>query len=394
MATLADRTPVIVAAVRTPIGKRGGGLAGLKAVELLRHVQLEAIARAGIEPGEVEQIIGGCVTQAGEQSLNVTRNAWLATGNDPGVGCTTVDASCGSALQANHLIVALIAAGAIDIGMACGVESMSRVPAGVNLWNGPGHYKTADYPWDDPPRAQFGAAERIAGRQGLSRADTDGYAVTSQRRAAVAWAAGRFDREVAALDAPVLDATGGPTGERRAVCQDEGLRPTDQAGLAALTPNIDGGIHTAGSTSQVSDGAAAVLWMSLRRARVAGLAPRAVLEHQVVTGADPYYLLDGPVEATSRVLARAGRKLADIDLYEVNEAFAAVVLNWLTAHDANPERTNVNGGAIALGHPLGATGTRLIVSALHELERRNAESALITLCCGGSLGVASILRKV
>jgi acetyl-CoA C-acetyltransferase len=394
MAALPDGTPVIVAAVRTPIGKRGGWLAGLKAVELLRHVQLQVIAQAGIEPGEVEQIIGGCVTQAGEQSLNVTRNAWLASGHDPGVGCTTVDASCGSALQANHLVVALIAAGVIDVGIACGVESMSRVPVGVNLYNGPGHYKTADYPWDDPPRAQFGGAERIAVRQGLSRADTDGYAVTSQRRAADAWADGRFDREILALTAPVVDAAGQPTGEHREVGRDQGIRPTDGAGLAALTPNVEGGVHTAGSTSQISDGAAAVLWMSLGRARAAGLAPRAVLEHQVVTGADPYYLLDGPVEATTRVLARAGRKLADIDLYEVNEAFAAVVLNWLTAHDADPERTNVNGGAIALGHPLGATGTRLIVSALHELERRDAESALVTLCCGGSLGVASILRRV
>jgi acetyl-CoA C-acetyltransferase len=394
MGALTDRMPVIVAAARTPIGKRGGWLAGLKAVELLRHVQLEVIARAGIEPGEVEQIIGGCVTQAGEQSLNVTRNAWLASGQDPGVGCTTVDASCGSALQANHLVVALIAAGVIDVGIACGVESMSRVPVGVNLYNGPGHYKTPDYPWDDPPRAQFGGAERIATRQGLGRADTEGYAVNSQRRAAHAWADGRFDREVAALAAPVVDAAGQPTGEHREVGRDQGIRPTDRAGLAALTPNVAGGVHTAGSTSQISDGAAAVLWMSLGRARTAGLAPRAVLEHQVVTGADPYYLLDGPVEATTRILARAGRKLADIDLYEVNEAFAAVVLNWLAAHDADPERTNVNGGAIALGHPLGATGTRLVVSALHELERRDAESALITLCCGGSLGVASILRRV
>jgi acetyl-CoA C-acetyltransferase len=394
MGALTDRTPVIVAAARTPIGKRGGWLAGLKAVELLRHVQLEVIARAGIEPGEVEQIIGGCVTQAGEQSLNVTRNAWLASGHDPGVGCTTVDASCGSALQANHLVVALVAAGVIDVGIACGVESMSRVPVGVNLYNGPGHYKTPDYPWDDPPRAQFGGAERIATRQGLGRADTDGYAVTSQRRAAHAWADGRFDREVVGLTAPVVDAAGQPTGEHREVGRDQGIRPTDRAGLAALTPNVAGGVHTAGSTSQISDGAAAVLWMSLGRARAAGLAPRAVLEHQVVTGADPYYLLDGPVEATTRILARAGRKLADIDLYEVNEAFAAVVLNWLAAHDADPERTNVNGGAIALGHPLGATGTRLVVSALHELERRDAESALITLCCGGSLGVASILRRV
>jgi acetyl-CoA C-acetyltransferase len=389
------RTPVIVSAVRTPIGKRGGALAGLKAVELLRHVQREVIARAGIEPGTVEQIVGGCVTQAGEQSLNVTRNAWLSTGLDPAVGATTVDTSCGSAHQANHLVAALIAAGAIDVGIACGVESMSRVPVGVNLYQGPGHYKTADYPWDDPPKAQFGGAERIAVRQGLTRDDVDAYAIVSQERAAWAWADGRFDREVMAIPAaPVLDRDGQPTGATRDVDLDEGPRPTDAAGLAALRPTVDGGIHTAGNTSQISDGAAAILWMSLDRARAEGLTPRATLAHQVVTGADPYYLLDGPVAATGRILDKSGHKLADLDRYEVTEAFAAVVLNWAAHHDADLERTNVNGGAIALGHPLGASGTRLIVTALHELERRGAETALVTMCCGGSLGTASILRRL
>ncbi|MFF5207137.1 steroid 3-ketoacyl-CoA thiolase [Streptosporangium sp. NPDC000396] len=394
MAALEDRTPVIVATARTPIGKRGGWLAGLKAVELLRHVQLEVIARAGIEPGEVEQIIGGCVTQSGEQSLNVTRNAWLNTGNDPAVGCTTVDVSCGSAQQANHLVSALIAADAIDVGIACGVESMSRVPVGTNLYGGPGHYKTADYPWDDPPKAQFGGAERIARRQGITRADADAYGLLSQRRAAQAWEQGRFEREVVPIAAPVLDEAGRPTGETRQVRRDQGLRETTEEGLASLTPNVEGAVHTAGTTSQVSDGAAAILWMSLGRARALGIEPRARLAHQVVTGADPYYLLDGPVVATERILRRAGMKLRDIDLCEVNEAFAGVVLNWMDAHGADQERVNVNGGAIALGHPLGATGTRLIVTALHELERTGAETALVTMCCGGSLGTASILQRL
>ncbi|MEV6304160.1 steroid 3-ketoacyl-CoA thiolase [Actinoplanes sp. NPDC051861] len=376
-------TPVIVAAARTPIGRRGGALAGLKAVELLRHVQREVIERAGIEAGEVEQVIGGCVTQAGEQSLNVTRNAWLNSGFDPAVGCSTVDVSCGSGQQANHLISALIAAGVIDVGIACGVEAMSRVPIGVNLYQGPGHYKTDDYPWDDPPKAQFGGAERIARRQGITRADADAYGLRSQQRAARAWAAGHYDREVT----PV------PAGGAGVVDRDEGLRDTTPEGLAGLRPTMDGAVHTAGTTSQISDGAAAVLWMSLDRARSLGLAPRAVLEHQVVTGADPYFLLDGPVEATARLLRRAGMKAGDIDLVEVNEAFAAVVLNWMAAYGADPDRVNPNGGAIALGHPLGATGTRLIVSALHELERTGAGTALITMCCGGSLGTASLLRR-
>jgi len=394
VAALPDRTPVIVAATRTPIGRRGGGLAGLKAVELLRHVLLSVIDQAGIPPADVEQIIGGCVTQSGEQSLNVTRNAWLSTGHDPAVGCTTVDVSCGSAQQANHLVSALIAAGAIDVGIGCGVESMSRVPIGTNLHRGPGHYKTADYPWDDPPQAQFGGAERISRRYGIGRADTDGYGLRSQQRAATAWAEGRFDREVVPVRAPVLDAAGQPTGAHRLVTRDEGLRETSLAALARLAPNLDGGVHTAGTTSQLSDGAAAVLWMSLGRARTLGINPRARLTHQLVTGADPYYLLTGPVVATTRILDRAGRKLADLDRYEVNEAFAAVVLHWQAEHGADPDRLNVNGGAIALGHPLGATGTRLIVTALHELERTGTGSALVTMCCGGALGTASILERI
>jgi acetyl-CoA C-acetyltransferase len=391
---LPDRSPVIVSAARTPIGRRGGWLAGLKGVELLRHVILEVIARAGIEPGSVEQIIGGCVTQAGEQSLNVTRNAWLLSGHDPAVGCTTVDASCGSGQQANHLISALIAAGAIDIGIACGVESMTRVPIGVNLYNGPGHYKTSDYRWDDPPKSQFGGAERIAVRQGVSRADADAYGFLSQKRAAAAWTAGRFDQEVAPISAPILDTAGEPTGSRREVHRDQGLRDSTLTSLAGLRPNVDGAVHTAATTSQISDGAAAILWMSRQRADDLGLRPRAVLTDQVVTGADPYFLLDGPVVATERILQRLGMKIEDVDLAEVNEAFAVVVLNWIQAHGADPDRVNVNGGAISLGHPLGATGTRLLVSALHELERSDSETALVTMCCGGSQGTASLLQRV
>jgi acetyl-CoA C-acetyltransferase len=394
MGALTDRMPVIVAAARTPIGKRGGWLAGLKAVELLRHVQLEVIARAGIEPGEVEQIIGGCVTQAGEQSLNVTRNAWLASGQDPGVGCTTVDASCGSALQANHLVVALIAAGVIDVGIACGVESMSRVPVGVNLYNGPGHYKTPDYPWDDPPRAQFGGAERIATRQGLGRADTDGYAVTSQRRAAHAWADGRFDREVAALAAPVVDAAGQPTGEHREVGRDQGIRPTDRAGLAALTPNVAGGVHTAGSTSQISDGAAAVLLMSAEKADELGLKARARIVDQVTAAVDPVIMLTGPIPATRMILERNGLEIGDIDLIEINEAFASVVLAWRRELQPDIDRVNVNGGAIALGHPLGSSGARLITTLLHELERSGKELGLVTMCTAGGTGPATLIQRV
>ncbi|SCF12146.1 acetyl-CoA C-acetyltransferase [Micromonospora coriariae] len=341
------------------------------------------IRRAGIEPGAVEQIIGGCVTQVGEQSLNVTRNAWLNSGLDHEVAASTVDASCGSAQQANHLIAALIAAGAIDVGIACGVESMSRVPVGSNLYQGPGHYKTPDYPYDDPPKAQFGGAERIAARQGLTRADADAYGLRSQRRAAHARAEGRFDREITPV--PLPDGT--------VVDADEGIRETTAEGLAALRPVIPDGIHTAGTTSQISDGAAALLWMSRERAAALGLRPRARLAHQVVTGADPYYLLDGPTVATRKLLKRAGMTLDDVDVVEVNEAFASVVLSWAAHHDADLDRVNVNGGAISLGHPLGSSGSRLLVTALHELERDGGEVALVTMCCGGSLGTASLLVR-
>jgi acetyl-CoA C-acetyltransferase len=387
-------TPVIIEAVRTPIGRRNGWLSGLKAVEILRHAQTQVIERAGIDASTVREIIGGCVTQAGEQGSNVTRNAWLSTGLDPEVACTTVDAQCGSSQQANHLVAGLVAAGGMDVGIACGVEAMSRVPLGANVRNGPGHYKTDDYPWDDPPNGQFGAAERIADNRGITRQDLDEFGLWSQEKAKVAWREGRYEREVAPLDAPEVDKDGNATGETLHVDRDQGLRETTLEGLAKLKPVVEGYKHTAGTSSQISDGAAAVLWMSEEKAQELGLKPRARLLHQLVTGSDPYYLLDGPVVATRKILDRSGMSMADFDIFEVNEAFAAVVLSWAQVHKPDMDRVNVNGGAIALGHPVGATGARLITTALHELERRDAELALVSMCCGGSLGTASILQRM
>jgi acetyl-CoA C-acetyltransferase len=386
--------PVMVEAVRTPFGRRGGALAGLKGVQLLQHVQQEVLRRAGVEADLVEQVIGGCVTQIGEQSLNVTRNAWLNSDLPYQVAASTVDASCGSSQQASHLISALIAADAIEVGIACGVESMSRVPIGSNLSAVPGHYKTRQYPYDDPPQAQFGGAERIAAREGLSRTELDAYALRSQQRAAHAWQQGHFAAEVSPVSAPVLDEGGQATGPVRLIEQDEGLRASTGPALAGLQPLMPGGVHTAASSSQISDGAAAILWMSQSRAEQLGLKPRARLRHQLLVGADPYYLLDGPIEATRRALSRSGLGLGDLDRYEVNEAFSAVVLAWQRAFDADEDRLNVNGGAISLGHPLGATGTRLLATAVAELERIDGEFALVTMCCGGSLGTASILQRL
>ncbi len=388
---------VIVEAVRTPIGKRNGWLAGLKAAETLRHAQLQVIERAGIDPMLVDEVIGGCVTQAGEQGSNITRNAWLSAGQDRlpyQTACTTVDAQCGSAQQANHMIAGLIAAGGADVGIACGVEQMSHVPLGANVYNGPGSPKTADWSWDDPPEGQFGAAERIVKNRGITREDLDEWGFHSQRKAKQAWDEGRFEREIAPIETPVLGEDGQPTGETQLISRDQGLRDTTMEGLAKLKPVVEGYSHTAGTSSQISDGAAAVLWMSEDKAKELGLRPRARLLHQLVTGTDPYYLLDGPVDATRKMLDRSGMAMADFDVFEINEAFAAVVLSWAQVHKPDLDRVNVNGGAIALGHPVGSTGSRLIGTALHELERTDGELAFVTMCCGGSLGTASILQRL
>jgi acetyl-CoA C-acetyltransferase len=385
------RRAVIVEAVRTPIGKRSGALCGLHPAELLAQAQIAVVKRAGIHPGEVEQIVGGCVTQAGEQGSNVTRNAWLSAGMPFEVAATTVDCQCGSSQQANHLVAGLIETGAIDVGIGCGIEAMSRVGLGANVINGPGTSKPAGFPWDMPD--QFGAAERIAKRRGITRADVDAFGLASQRNAARALAEQRFEREIAPVEVPVVGPDG-PTGERAVVRADQGPRPSTAEGLAKLKPVLPDGIHTAGNSSQISDGAAAVLWMSEERARAAGLRPRARIRAQVLVGSDPYFHLDGPVDATRRVLEKAGMRLSDIDLYEVNEAFASVVLSWARVHEPEMDRVNVNGGAIALGHPVGATGSRLITTALHELERSGKGTALISMCCGGALATGTILERI
>lgn len=383
---------VIVEATRTPIGKRNGHLAGLHATKLLGASMIEVVKRSGLDAADVEQVVGGCVTQAGEQGSSVTRNAWLAAGLPYSTGTTTVDCQCGSAQQANHFIEGLILSGAIDVGIACGVEAMSRVPLGANVYNGPGSSRDED--WDIDLPNQFEAAERIAVKRGITREDVDGLGLRSQQNAARAWAEGRFDREVFSMEAPVLGEDGTPTGETRIVDRDQGLRETTLEGLAKLKPVMPDGIHTAGNSSQISDGSAAVLWMSRERAEAAGLRPRARIVARVLVGSDPYFHLDGPVDATAAVLKKAGMSVNDIDIFEVNEAFASVVLSMQQVHGIDPDRINVNGGAIGLGHPVGSTGSRLITTALHELERTDKQFALITMCAGGALAPATILERL
>ncbi|MCV7176042.1 steroid 3-ketoacyl-CoA thiolase [Mycolicibacterium sphagni] len=384
--------PVIVEATRSPIGKRGGWLSGLHATELLGAVQKAVIDKAGIDANEVEQVIGGCVTQYGEQSNNITRVAWLTAGLPEQIGATTVDCQCGSAQQANHLIAGLIAAGAIDVGIACGIEAMSRVGLGANA--GPDRSLIRAASWDIDMPDQFTAAERIAKRRGITRDDLDHLGFLSQQRAKRAWDEHRFDREISPIEAPVIDENKRPTAERHIVSRDQGLRDTTMEGLAGLKPVMEGAIHTAGTSSQISDGAAAVLWMDEDKARALGLKPRARIVSQALVGSETYYHLDGPVQSTARVLEKAGMKLGDIDLVEINEAFASVVLSWAQVHEADMEKVNVNGGAIALGHPVGSTGSRLITTALHELERTDQSTALITMCAGGALSTGTIIERI
>jgi acetyl-CoA C-acetyltransferase len=259
--------------------------------------------------------------------------------------------------------------------------------------NGPGFFVPADWPWDSTPD-QFRSAERIAKNRGITREDVDRFGLASQQKAARARDAGRFKQEILPIDAPVLGDDGKPSGRTQLVEEDQGIRETSLEALKQLKPVVEGGIHTAGNSSQISDGAAAILWMSAEKARALGLRPRARIRQGVVVGTDPYYLLDGPIDATQAILAKTGMQLSDIDLVEINEAFAAVVLSWARVFEPDMDRVNVNGGAIALGHPVGATGTRLIVTALHELERRGLGTALITMCCGASVGTGTILERL
>jgi acetyl-CoA C-acetyltransferase len=382
---------VIVDAVRTPVGRRRGALSGVHPAALLGVAQRALIERNGLPADVVEQVVGGCVTQAGEQSNNVTRNAWLYSGLPYGTACTTIDCACGSSQQAVHLVAGLIAAGAIDVGIGCGVEAMSRVFLGAALAPGTGSPAPEDWALDMPD--QFTAAERIAVKRGITREEVDALGLASQQKAARAWAEDRFAGQLVPVTAPVMGEEG-PTGETVVVTRDQGLRETTAEKLATLKPVLPEGIHTAGNSSQISDGAAGVLLMSAERARDLGLRPRARIVASGMVGSDPYYHLDGPVEATAHVLRRAGMELGDIDLVEINEAFASVVLSWAQVHGADLDRVNVNGGAIALGHAVGSTGARLITQAVSELERSDSSTALVTMCAGGAHATATILERI
>jgi acetyl-CoA C-acetyltransferase len=388
---------VIVEAVRTPIGRRNGGLSTVHPADLLSTALRAVIDRSGIDPAAVGQVVTGCVSQVGEQSFNIGRTAWLSAGLPLTTAATTVDTQCGSSQQATNLATSLVGSGVVDVAIACGVELMSRVPIGANssrkLGLGVpipkayfGHYEFT---------SQFEGAERIADKWDVTRADTDAFGLASQQRAAQAWAEGRFDTQVVEVDAPDVDEEGAPLETTHHVARDEGLRDTTIEALAGLKPVArPEGVHTAGNSSQISDGAAAVLVMTAERAAELGLTPRARVVDTCLVGVDPVLMLTGPIDATQRLLARTGMGIGDIDLFEINEAFASVVLAWQREVGADPERTNPNGGAIALGHPLGATGAFLMTKAVHELERADMSTALVSMCCGGGLGTGTIIERL
>jgi len=377
----------IVEAVRTPIGRKGGGLAAAHPADLGAHVLAALVRRSGIDPAVVDDVIFGCVDQVGAQAINLARTAWLAAGFPEEVPGTTVDRQCGSSQQAVHFAAQGILAGSYDLAIAGGVENMSMVPIGGNviagIQAGYGSPLAADgwlARYGDQEISQFRGAELIAERWDLSRLAMEELAFRSHTRAARAWAEGRFDREVV------------PYG---AVTRDEGFRAdvslAKMASLPTLSPT---GRLTAATSSQISDGAAALLLASEAAVRRHGLRPRARIHAMTVVGADPVLMLTGPIPATQRILKQTGLSLDDLDLVEINEAFAPVVLAWQRETGADLERVNVNGGAMALGHPLGATGAKLLTTMLHELERREGRYGLQTMCEGGGTANATVIERL
>ena len=386
-------TAVIVDAIRTPLGKRNGKLKEWHPVDLMAEAMGAMVERNGFDPGLVDDVVMGCVMQVGEQSTNIARNAVLAAGWPEGVPGTTIDRQCGSSQQAAHFAAQGVMAGAYDIVVAAGVEVMTRVPMGSAMADG-------KYGWPFGPRAvaryqdegglvpQGVSAEMIADKWNISRDDMDRFGVQSQTRAARATAEGRFEREIL----PVLDAEG------NLMTRDEGIRDTSMESLGKLKPSFrseeDGGRVTAGNSSQITDGASALLIMSEAKAKALGLTPRARFVNFSLAGDNPRYMLTAPIPATRKILERTGLSIHDMDVIEINEAFASVVLAWEKEFHPDMEKVNPNGGAIALGHPLGCSGARLMTTLLHELERTNGRYGLQTMCEGGGMANATIIERL
>jgi acetyl-CoA acetyltransferase family protein len=386
---------LIVEAVRTPVGKRNGVLSKVRPDDLLAIAVREVVERAKIDPASVEDVIAGCVTQIGEQSMNVAREAALIAGLPKEVPGTTVERFCGSGQQAVNFAAQAVKSGAMDIVIGSGVESMSRLPMGSDVLAGPDPFGDSVGPispklsdlYEIIPQGL--SANRLALKYGIDREAQDRFSLQSHEKAITAIDEGRFKNEIVAVE--VKD-----NGNSAVVDTDEGpRRGSSYEKIASLPPAFEPeGMITAGNSSQISDGAAAVLVMSEARVKELGLTPRARIVATAAVGTDPTIMLEGPIPATAKVLQKAGMKLEDIDLFEVNEAFATVVLAWLKETGADPEKLNYNGGAIALGHPLGCSGAKLITTCLNELERQNARFGLITMCIGHGMGTGTIIERL
>jgi len=386
---------LIVEAVRTPVGKRNGVLSKVRPDDLLAIAVREVVERAKVDPAMVEDVIAGCVTQVGEQSMNVAREAALIAGLPKEVPGTTVERYCGSGQQAVNFAAQAVKSGAMDIVIGSGVESMSRLPMGSDALAGPDPFgdsvgpispKLADL-YEIIPQGL--SANRLALKYGIDREAQDRFSLHSHEKAIAAVDEGRFKSEIVAVE--VKD-----NGNSAVIDTDEGpRRGSTYEKIASLQPAFEPeGMITAGNSSQISDGAAAVLVMSEAKVKELGLTPRARIVATAAVGTDPTIMLEGPIPATAKVLQKAGMKLDDIDLFEVNEAFATVVLAWLKETGADPEKLNYNGGAIALGHPLGCSGAKLITTCLNELERQNARFGLITMCIGHGMGTGTIIERL
>jgi acetyl-CoA acyltransferase len=391
---------VIVDAVRTPGGKRNGQLSGWHPADLAAEVLTALAERNNLDPALVDDVIMGCVMQAGAQSLNVGRNAVLAAGWPESVPATTIDRQCGSSQQSAHFAAQGVMSGAYDIVIAAGVEVMSLVPMGASVGKDYGYpfgQRVFDrYAPQGGLQSQGIGAEMIADQWDISREDLDGFALQSQERAAKARDEGRFDNEIIPVAERRRDKETGEiivTGEM--VTADEGIRDTDMETLARLRPAFkEDGKVTAANSSQITDGASAVLIMSAEKAAELGLTPRARFHTFALAGVDPITMLTGPIPATTKVLERSGLTMDDIDAVEINEAFASVVLSWAKEHNPDMSKVNPNGGAIALGHPLGASGTKLLGTLLNELERTDGRYGLLTMCEGGGLANATIIERL
>ncbi len=386
-------TAVIVDAIRTPLGKRNGKLQNWHPVDLAAETLKALISRTGIDPAVIDDVIMGCVMQVGEQGVNIGRNAVLAAGWPDSIPGTTIDRQCGSSQQAAHFAAQGVIAGAYDVVVAAGVEVMSRVPMGSSMAEGKfgfpfGPAVAARYESEGGLVGQGISAELIADKWGISRDDMDAFGVRSQEYAARATREGRFQAEIL----PVLGADGAM------MTQDEGLRDTTRESLGKLKPSFrpveEGGRVTAGNSSQITDGSSAILIMSEEKAKALGLTPRARFVDFSLAGADPRFMLTAPIPATHKVLQRAGMTIEQMDLIEINEAFASVVLAWEKEHHPDMNKVNVNGGAIAIGHPLGCSGARLMTTLLNELERTGGRYGLQTMCEGGGMANATIIERL